>query len=102
VIDRHKNLKLIDYATCLIVDESKRPARLKVRLPQHNSDDQTFVGTPLYVSPEMLETSKASYPADIWAIGCIIYEVLEFLYFQFYYGRPAFDAQTEEIIFELI
>lgn len=35
----------------------------------------SFVGTPEYVSPEMLENSKASKEADLWAVGCIIYEV---------------------------
>jgi serine/threonine protein kinase len=33
----------------------------------------TFVGTPLYVSPEMLEDNIASASCDIWALGCIMY-----------------------------
>lgn len=38
----------------------------------------TFVGTPEYISPEMLSNSRASKEADLWALGCIIYEVNRF------------------------
>jgi len=33
----------------------------------------TFAGTPLYVSPEMLNDNIACYGSDLWALGCIIY-----------------------------
>lgn len=33
----------------------------------------TFCGTPLYVSPEMLEKSLTSPGCDLWALGVIIY-----------------------------
>ena len=33
----------------------------------------TFVGTPLYVSPEMLDLTLATPASDLWALGCIIY-----------------------------
>lgn len=33
----------------------------------------TFVGTPLYVSPEMLQDNISSPAGDIWALGCILY-----------------------------
>ena len=36
----------------------------------------TFCGTPLYVSPEMLEKSISSPGADLWALGVIIYELI--------------------------
>jgi len=35
--------------------------------------EQTFVGTPLYVAPEMLEFNQAGSYTDLWALGCIIY-----------------------------
>ena len=35
----------------------------------------TFVGTPLYCAPEMLEHSKSGLFSDLWALGCIIYEL---------------------------
>lgn len=35
----------------------------------------TFVGTPLYVSPEMLEDSRSVPAGDLWALGCIIFRM---------------------------
>ena len=35
----------------------------------------TFVGTPLYVSPEMLAETKSLPASDLWALGCIIYRM---------------------------
>jgi NIMA (never in mitosis gene a)-related kinase len=33
------------------------------------------VGTPFYVAPEMLESSISGLFSDLWALGCIIYEL---------------------------
>lgn len=35
----------------------------------------TFVGTPLYAAPEMLESNQSGLYTDLWALGCIIYEM---------------------------
>ena len=40
-----------------------------------NEYRSTFVGTSEYISPEMINHSRASKEADLWALGCIIYEV---------------------------
>jgi len=45
----------------------------------------TFVGTPLYVAPEMLEGNFAGKFTDLWALGCIIY--------QFHVGVTPFNAK---------
>jgi serine/threonine protein kinase len=36
---------------------------------------QTFVGTPMYCAPEMLEHNLAGLFTDLWALGCIMYEL---------------------------
>lgn len=36
----------------------------------------TFVGTPLYVAPEMLDSNLSGPFTDLWALGCIIYQLL--------------------------
>ena len=36
----------------------------------------TFCGTPLYVSPEMLEKSMSSVGSDLWALGVIVYQMV--------------------------
>ena len=37
---------------------------------------QTQCGTPLYMSPEMAQGKSYTRAADIWATGCIIYEMM--------------------------
>lgn len=34
------------------------------------------VGTPYYMSPELCQGVKYSFKSDIWAMGCVIFEVL--------------------------
>lgn len=43
---------------------------------ESRKDDRgdSFVGTPLYVSPEMLNHNIACYASDLWALGCILYQ----------------------------
>ena len=36
----------------------------------------TKIGTPYYMSPEMIYGNGYSYPVDYWSLGCIIYELL--------------------------
>lgn len=36
----------------------------------------TKIGTPYYMSPEMISGYGYSYPVDYWSLGCIIYELL--------------------------
>lgn len=38
----------------------------------------TFVGTPYYLSPEMCEEKPYNEKSDIWAIGCILYELVTY------------------------
>jgi NIMA (never in mitosis gene a)-related kinase len=36
---------------------------------------KSFVGTPFYLSPEMVEGKPYSTKADIWALGVILYHL---------------------------
>ena len=33
------------------------------------------IGTPYYISPEMCEGKTYDDKSDIWALGCIVYEM---------------------------
>jgi len=35
----------------------------------------TMIGTPYYMSPEMYENKPYTHKSDIWALGCILYEL---------------------------
>lgn len=36
----------------------------------------THVGTPYYMSPELIEEQRYDERSDIWAAGCVLYEML--------------------------
>ena len=42
-----------------------------------NTNDQamTVQGTPYYMSPEVCQSKPYTYTSDVWALGCILYEL---------------------------
>ncbi|KPI85442.1 putative protein kinase [Leptomonas seymouri] len=39
------------------------------------SQQRVLCGTPLYMSPELIRTQEPSFASDIWALGCVVYEM---------------------------
>ncbi|XP_036422693.1 3-phosphoinositide-dependent protein kinase 1a [Colossoma macropomum] len=54
----------------------------------------SFVGTAQYVSPELLTEKSACKSSDLWALGCIVYQLVA--------GLPPFRAANEYLIFQKI
>ena len=48
-------------------------------------------GTPLYMSPELVEEKPYDHTADLWSLGCILYEL--------HTGVPPFYTNS---IFQLV
>lgn len=44
----------------------------------------TVIGTPYYMSPELMEGKAYGYKSDVWALGCVLYELATL--------KHAFDA----------
>ena len=53
----------------------------------------TKIGTPYYVSPEILE-GKYDMSCDMWSVGIITYIML--------FGYPPFNGKTEQQLFNKI
>ena len=45
---------------------------------------KTVIGTPYYMSPEIMESKPYDFKSDLWALGCVMYEIMSL--------RHAFDA----------
>ena len=48
------------------------------KLLQTNTKAITYIGTPYYLSPEVCEGKPYNSKSDVWALGCILYELCTF------------------------
>ena len=48
------------------------------KILQNTMHAHTFIGTPFYLSPEILEGKPYNEKSDVWALGCILYELCTF------------------------
>jgi 3-phosphoinositide dependent protein kinase-1 len=115
LLDDAMHVKITDFGTAKILDTHSPPPRPP---PPQNGDGRggvngaagsyegdplegmetdranSFVGTAEYVSPELLRDKSACKASDLWAFGCIIYQLLA--------GRPPFKAGNEYQTFQKI
>ncbi|KAH0791383.1 AGC family protein kinase [Histomonas meleagridis] len=63
----------------------------KLNVDISKSNEKEILGTPDYISPEILLCKQHSYATDFWSLGVVLYEFL--------LGTPPFHAQTESEIF---
>ena len=48
------------------------------KMLQTNTKALTYIGTPYYLSPEVCEGKPYNSKSDVWALGCILYELCTF------------------------
>ncbi|XP_047503312.1 3-phosphoinositide-dependent protein kinase 1 isoform X1 [Pieris napi] len=104
LLDESMHLQIADFGTVKILNPKDiRPSLNKEdEDSKEKCDDQTnersrkisFVGTAQYVSPDLLQNRIDTRASDLWALGCIIYQMIS--------GLPPFRASTEFLTFQKI
>jgi 3-phosphoinositide dependent protein kinase-1 len=98
LMDDQMHIKITDFGTAKLLPDPRdpRPPENPSTLtnPPEDKRNASFVGTAEYVSPELLTDKAVGKPSDLWAFGCIIYQLLV--------GRPPFKAGTEYLTFQKI
>jgi serine/threonine protein kinase/Tol biopolymer transport system component len=89
-------IKILDFgiarvlATDTAVDTANSPTMLG-----GSTDAGIILGTAAYMSPEQARGRAVDKRADIWAFGCIVYEMLA--------GKPAFSGEsTTDILADIV
>ncbi|KAH3123033.1 hypothetical protein KXW11_007533 [Aspergillus fumigatus] len=101
LLDSQMYIKITDFGTAKILNNQKKTDQNSSGMPPLDSSEipederaSSFVGTAEYVSPELLTDKNACKASDLWAFGCIIYQLLA--------GRPPFKAANEYLTFQKI
>ncbi|XP_063126018.1 3-phosphoinositide-dependent protein kinase 1 isoform X2 [Rattus norvegicus] len=83
LLNEDMHIQITDFGTAKVLSPDSKQARAN-----------SFVGTAQYVSPELLTEKSACKSSDLWALGCIIYQLVA--------GLPPFRAGNEYLIFQKI
>ncbi|KAG6125948.1 hypothetical protein E4U46_008364 [Claviceps purpurea] len=107
LLDDQMHVKITDFGTAKLLNDPREVQDSQINNEgqgsnstplqgdvDHNGRAASFVGTAEYVSPELLTQKSAGKPSDLWAFGCIIYQLLA--------GRPPFKAGSEYLTFQKI
>ncbi|KAM9305193.1 3-phosphoinositide-dependent protein kinase 1 [Gastrophryne carolinensis] len=83
LLSEDMHIQITDFGTAKVLSSDSKQARAN-----------SFVGTAQYVSPELLTEKSACKSSDLWALGCIVYQLVA--------GLPPFRAGNEYLIFQKI
>jgi serine/threonine protein kinase len=80
-LDKNHSVKLGDFGLAKMLDQEHIMAN-------------TYVGTPFYMSPEVLMDQPYTPQSDIWSLGCVIYELCAL--------HPPFQAKSHLLLSQKI
>ena len=81
LLDSHYNIKICDFGISKIHSSGNYLAK-------------TQIGSPIYMSPETVSNKWYDNKVDLWALGCIFFELITLDY--------AFNAKTMPALFKVI
>ncbi|HKO13085.1 MAG TPA: protein kinase [Acidobacteriaceae bacterium] len=87
------SVKILDFglATAVLGEADPVDSGDSPTISQMGTGSGMLLGTAAYMSPEQARGKRVDRRADIWAFGCVLYEMLT--------ARPAFDGEaTAEIL----
>jgi eukaryotic-like serine/threonine-protein kinase len=80
--------KLLDFGLAQITPASGGQNLSAMQTPTPNlTMEGTLLGTLPYMAPEQVESGSADARSDVWAFGCVLYEMVT--------GRPAFAGKGQ-------
>ena len=83
------HVKVLDFGLAKLLDSAPAAAQglsMSPTLSVHATHAGVILGTAAYMSPEQARGKAVDRRADIWAFGCVLFEMLT--------GRRAFDGET--------
>jgi len=81
-LNRDDNVKVLDFGIAKARDPRASDASAKALTTPAMTEAGFLLGTAAYMAPEQARGKVVDTRADIWAFGCVLYELLA--------GRPAF------------
>ncbi|XP_018052031.1 PREDICTED: 3-phosphoinositide-dependent protein kinase 1 isoform X1 [Atta colombica] len=96
LLDEKMHVLITDFGCAKILkDDPEMPADADSQQQQRFRERSgSFVGTAQYVSPELLTNNSVSRASDLWALGCLVYQMVA--------GLPPFRSRSEYVMFQKI
>jgi predicted Ser/Thr protein kinase len=79
-------VKLLDFGLAKRRETGNEEATVTMGI----TAEHTVVGTPRYMAPEQIEGRSLDHRTDIFAFGCVLYEMIA--------GKPAFEGRSAQTV----